>query len=109
MDLKEQLLAKRVGVETAEVEIEGVGTITIRGLSRAEYLSVQDQSDPLKAERRTLSRAMVDPVMTEADIAAWQKASGPMEINAVAMKVNELSGIGQGADKSDVPEVRDEP
>jgi len=101
---KEALLADRVTQRTAEVEIEGVGTITIRSLSRHEMIEAgrRFEGDTLGWERYTLSRAMVDPQMGEHDVAAWQKASPPGEINVVAMAVNKLSGIGQGADKSSV-------
>jgi hypothetical protein len=105
---KETLLAQRKSlIETREVEIEDVGTVTVRGLSRAVFLIAQKRwpDDALAQERYTLSFAMVDPEMTEADIATWQQNSGPYEINKVAIAVNELSGIGKGADKSGVSSV----
>lgn len=107
---KSKLLADRVTLNTEEYEIEGVGAVTVRGLSRFEFLVAQKKypDDMLKQERYTLSMALVDPEMTEDDIAAWQKASGPMEMNEVANVVNRLSGIGKGADKSGVSGVRDE-
>jgi hypothetical protein len=105
---KSALTADRVSARTGEVGIEGVGTITVRGLSRYEFITAQKLADdPLKQERYLLSRAMLDPAMNEDDVAAWQKASDPLEINRVAAKVNELSGIKQGADKSNVAAVRD--
>lgn len=103
---KAKLIAGRE-FPTAQVEIEGVGVITVRGLSRWEVLQGGKFDDNLAQERFILARAMVDPEMGEDDVAAWQKSSPPGEINAVAAKVNELSGIGQGADKSSVAEVRD--
>lgn len=99
---KELLLADRVTTRTAEVEIEGVGVVTVRALSRHEMIQGGKIDDRSAQERYILSRAMVDPEMGEHDVAAWQKASIPGEINAVAMVVNELSGIKKGADKSSV-------
>lgn len=99
---KSALLADRVSDKTAEVEIEGVGTVVVRALSRHEMIQGGKIDDSAAQERYVLSRAMVDPPMGEHDIAAWQKSSIPGEINKVAMKVNELSGIGKGADKSSV-------
>jgi hypothetical protein len=106
---KSKLVANRVGLNTGEVEIEGVGTITVRGLSRYEFLvaSKKYPDDNLLQERFILAAAMVDPEMTEGDVADWQKASPPAEINAVAVEVNRLSGIGKGADKSGVSGLRD--
>ena len=102
---KNALTADRVTGVTGEVEIEGVGTITVRALSRHEMIQGGKIEDGEAQERYILSCAMIDPVMGEHDIAAWQKNSIPGEINRVAAKVNELSGIGKGADKSSVPEV----
>ena len=99
---KASLLTDRVSDRTAEVEIEGVGTVTIRALSRWEMIQGGKLEDTMEQERFILSKAMVDPPMGEHDIAAWQKCSPPGEINAVANKVNELSGIGKGADKSSI-------
>jgi hypothetical protein len=103
---KTELLTDRVTLNTAEVPIEGVGTITVRGLSRFELLVAEKKypDDNLKKERFILSTAVVDPAgLTESDVEKWQKASGPMEINAVADMINKLSGIGKGAEKSAVP------
>lgn len=99
---KSALLADRVSINTAAVEIEGVGAVTVRGLSRYELLlaSKKYPDDTLKQERFVLSCGLVDPKLTEDDVEAWQKASGPMEINAVAQRINELSGIAEGAAKS---------
>ena len=99
---KSRLLADRVSDKTAEVEIDGVGTVVVRALSRHEMITGGKIDDSAGQERYILSRAMVDPEMAEHDVAEWQKCSPPGEINAVAMKVNELSGIGKGADKSGV-------
>lgn len=99
---KKTLLTDRVAGRTADVEIEGVGTVTVRALSRHEMLQGGKLDDTEAQERYILARAMVDPPMGEHDVAAWQKCSPPGEINAVAMKVNELSGIGKGAEKRSV-------
>jgi hypothetical protein len=98
---KSALLADRVSDKTAEVEIEGVGTVTVRALSRWEMIQGGKLED-LAQERFILSKAMIDPPMGEHDVAEWQKCSPPGEINKVATVVNQLSGIGQGADKSSV-------
>lgn len=103
---KTELLTDRVTLNTAEVPIEGVGTITVRGLSRFEFLLADKKypDDNAKKERFILATAVVDPGgLTEADVERWQKSSGPMEINTVANAINQLSGIGKGAEKSAVP------
>ncbi len=101
---KSKLTADRVINTRGEHTIEGVGTIKFRALSRMEMLesSQRFEDKPLEQERFILSRAMLDPVLTEDDVAAWQAGSVPGEINEVATKINELSGIGKGAGKSGV-------
>lgn len=108
--LKQRLLAKRAGVKTEDVEIPGVGKVTVRGLTRKEMLLASQKypDDDIAKERFNLSIAMVNPRMTMDDVNTWQENSEPNEINTVAMKINELSGIGKGAAKSDVPAVREQ-
>lgn len=84
----------------ADVEIPGLGTVRVRGLSREEMLNSDAGELPtLLAERRLLAKGMVDPAMTEDEIALWQAASPAMEINIVSAKINELSGISAGVAK----------
>jgi hypothetical protein len=103
---KSKLLADRLNRDT--LEIEGVGTITVRGLSRFELLLAgknAGEQGTAVMEQHMLSMAMVDPEMTTEDVKAWQKASPAGEIMPVVNLVNRLSGVGQGADKSRVPEA----
>jgi hypothetical protein len=75
---KSKLIAGR-SFPIGEVEIEGVGTVTVRGLSRHEFIQagkVREDKGEEQQERYLLSRCMVDPEMNEDDVAAWQKASG---------------------------------
>ena len=107
-DLKARLLANRL--PTDDFEIPGIGTVRVRGLSRGEVYAIRKVStgdDDM--ERKTLARAMVDPEMTEDEIGQWQAASPAGELEPVTLKIHELSGLSEGADKSGVPGVRDEP
>jgi hypothetical protein len=97
------LLTRRI--PTGEIEIPGVGKVTVRGLSREEMIGIP-RDDMLEAERKTLAFAMVDPPMTEDQVLEWQRLSQASEINAVTMKVNELSGITEGAAKESYKSVR---
>ncbi len=106
---KNKLIADRVINARAQVRIDGVGTITVRALSRMEFLDSQDVANDGARERFVLSRAMVDPVMTEEDVKKWQEGSPGFEINMVANRINELSGLRKGADKSGLPDDGDRP
>lgn len=93
-----------MSVKTDEFEIVGVGTITLRGITRWEMLHVIHlEGKPAKQEQAMLRFGLVDPAMTEDDIAAWQKVAPGGLLNKIAMKINELSGLGKDAAKSDLP------
>jgi hypothetical protein len=95
-------------VPTGEVEIPGVGTIKVRGLTRIELLLAgKNTEDVAVMERRMLAYALTDPEMSEKDVEAWQKASPAGEIAPVVAKVNELSGVGRAAQKEAYATFRD--
>lgn len=97
---KAALLAPRLGEGVHE--ISGVGAVKIRGLSRAEVLEVRTLPDTAAADRLMVSRALLDPTLTEDEVGAWQKTSPPGEIEALTTAIVELSGMGGGASKSGV-------
>lgn len=100
---KSKLIKDRISSNTAEVDIPGVGKIVVRGLSRYELLlSGKNTEDVSLIERRTLAMAVVDPQLSEADVEQWQKHSPASEIGPVTRAIQELSGLGEGAGKSDV-------
>lgn len=108
---RESLTQTRIGLVTEDVPVEGVGLVTVRGLSRWEMLTAGKLADkgPLYMERAMVAFAAVDPVLNEDDVAAWQKAGLVHEMQPVMQKINELSGVGKGAEKSGVPGPGDEP
>jgi hypothetical protein len=103
-DLTEDKVTGQFGTHV----IPGRGKVKFRKLSRFEVLKAGEITDPLRAEQFTLSRALVAPQMTEAQVAAWQRGSGAFEINDLSHAINELSGLRKGADKSGVSEVREQ-
>lgn len=87
-----------------DVELgNGKGTVRVRALTRAEAMSCQQVKDGpgrvAAIERKMLALAMVDPEMTEAEVGRWQKASTAGEMEPVGLKVQQLSGMTEGADK----------
>jgi len=104
---KELLLKPRLAED--DVEIPGVGTVRVRALSRAEVLLVRKATDnadsidgprALVLERKMLATAMVDPVLTEAEVGQWQEASGAGELEPVTYRIQELSGMLEGSAKA---------
>lgn len=99
---KSQLLERSFSV--SEVEIPGVGTVKARGLTRGEVnvLMGMKDIDQNTFDRFVLSRALVEPKMTENDVKAWQDVALPNEIGNVIEAVMKLSGLESGAEKSGV-------
>ncbi len=98
----EDLTRDRASGREEDYHLPEVGMIRIRGLSRAEFIEAQRrfENDPGAQERYILSRCVLIPKVTEAIAGQWQKASGIQEINALAMHINEMSGLTKGAAKS---------
>lgn len=114
-DLKARLLKPRL--PEAEVEVPGIGAVRVRGLSRNEQLRAVKQGD-IEAngmpnmtrveaiERRMLVMALVDPVLTEDEVAQWQRAAPAGELEPVTQMITKLSGMEQGAEKEVVKSFR---
>ncbi|HEV8568984.1 MAG TPA: hypothetical protein VGQ92_18200 [Actinoplanes sp.] len=102
---KETLLKPRLPED--DVEIPGVGTVRVRGLSRGEVLRGQGLKG-VDLEAYMLAAGMVDPPMTRDEVKQWQAASPAGELEPVTDVISRLSGLDEGAAKSDVPEVRDD-
>ena len=101
---KAALLAARIG--EADHEIDGVGTVRIRGLSRQEVIDLQALDGGVDVrERRMVSLGLVDPQLSEDEVAQWQGSSLAGEIEALTVAIGNLSGLGVKADKSGVPGV----
>lgn len=95
-------------LKTDEVETV-VGTVLVRELTRWEMVEVfKLEENRQQQDTKAVSFGMVDPPMGEHEVMAWRKAAGNGEIERVAKKINELSGIGKDAAKSGVPGDGDE-
>ena len=96
---KELLFKSRLG--EADVELPGLGVVRVRGLTREEMLHAPKAEDePLLMERYMLATALVDPVLTQDEVARWQSVSPADEMTPLVHKINELSGIGKPAEKA---------
>lgn len=98
----EDLLAPPADVETRDVEVAGGKVVTVRGMTRMELMLTRKGSeDPAVIEQKMLAFCLVAPKLTVAQVERWQKVTGPMVIAPVTEAIRELSGLGEGADKSD--------
>ena len=96
---KDQLLKGRL--PERDVEIPDVGTVRVRGLSRAEALECQKlAADVSDLECKILSFGLVDPALSPAEVGEWYGAAPAGEIDPVTTAIQELSGLGEGAAKT---------
>ena len=54
-----------------------------------------------------LSLALLDPKLTPAEVQEWMKGAPAGEVMTVLGRFRELSGLAEGAQKSNVAPVRD--
>jgi hypothetical protein len=107
---REALLSDDRQLEEDDVELPGLGTVRVRALTRAEVLRGQKtHSGTAEIERFMISTGMVDPIMTEDEVAAWQRRAPAGELDPVAYRIQQLSKMDTGADKEQYKSLRDEP
>lgn len=104
---KEELLQNRLS--EAEVEIPGLGSVRVRGMSRYEFMVVQrimeTKGYPV-GERYMLHLCLVEPALTEDEAALLVKGSPAGELAPVTEKIRELSGIQDTSAKEAYKSVR---
>lgn len=103
---KDALLKGRTGQE--DIEIQGVGTVRVRPLTRGEALEVADKPlDAAEMERKIVAWGLVEPVLSEDDVKAWQDSSPAGEIQAVVDAIVRLSGMEKHAAKQAYRQFRE--
>ena len=95
---KETLL--KSALPETEVDIPGRGTVRVRALTRAEALRLQ-HADIVEADALAIHHGLIEPPVTLDEarevVAGW----GATEIQPLVTAVMALSGLVEGAQKSD--------
>lgn len=87
---KSRLLERHL--PTGTVELEGIGTITVRALSRREAQEMHDAPEK-EREIRGIALGMVDPKLTVEEVTLWSENGTVDELLTVTRKILELSGM----------------
>ncbi|KXK61952.1 hypothetical protein AWW66_10960 [Micromonospora rosaria] len=83
-----------------DVELPGVGTVRVRGLTRGQIVEIsKGMNEGRDMEPRSLSWALVDPELTEDEARELIQVAPFGEIEAISNTINRLSGIAGRADK----------
>lgn len=103
----ESLTAPDVADDVQDVELSDGTFVTIRGLSRFELIvHGKDTDDASIIEARNVSACLVEPRLSFGQAQAWQKrARANGDWSRVTRAIRDLSGLGEGADKSDLRTV----
>lgn len=89
------------------VALPGLGDVRVRGLTRAEAVSLAEHKDNTGAlERIIIHMGLVEPSLTMDEVNSWYASSPAGLTDLIISAVEDLSGMKKGADKSGVPGVR---
>lgn len=93
--------------DTSDVELSDGTYVTIRGLSRFELINHgKNTDDSALIEARNVAACLVEPPLSLGQAQAWQKrARANGDWSRVTRAIRDMSGLGEGADKSDLREV----
>lgn len=93
---KEALLKSGLPEET--VTIEGLGSVRVRSISRAEFLKLR-QSDSEAWEIGLVAAGMVDPALTEDEVREWHGTVAPKLFDDLAAEILRVSGLRKVVDQ----------
>lgn len=104
---KATLLAKRTG-DRRTVTVPGLGDVVVRGLTRAEVLSIQScgPTEAAEIEALLVSMAMVEPALSLDEVKQWQAVAPAGELEPISQAVQELSGLHTVAVKEQMQRFR---
>jgi hypothetical protein len=93
-----------------DVEVPGVGTVRVRGLSRAEAMAVEGCKGTEAKERKIIFLGLLDPDdMSEHEVGEWMRTAPAGELDPVSRRIGQLSGLLAESPKSGLPGPGDEP
>lgn len=104
---KEALFTVRLPED--DVEVNGVGSVRVRGLSRANANAIKGHQGTEKFELMILHFGMVNPALTEAEAAKWLNAAAYGELEPVLTRIGELSGLMEESAKEAVKDFVEDP
>jgi hypothetical protein len=100
MDFKEMMAAALPYAKVEALEVEGLGTVKVRGLTRSESLIVgKSEGDPTSTERTMLRYGLVEPALTEAQIKEWLAVAPNDHVDPITKAIARLSGMIKSSEK----------
>lgn len=89
--------------DTEDVDLPGGLRVRVRGLTRFELLVNAKGTDASQViEARNLATCLLEPRMSVEQVERWQRSTTPNVIAPVVEALRRLSGLADGAQKSNV-------
>lgn len=82
----------KTGLPEETVSVDGLGTVRVRSLSRAEFMEVRDR-DRAGWEIGLVAFGLIDPALTEEEVRAWRETITPRVFDDLAGEVLRVSGL----------------
>jgi len=107
-DLKAALLAPEdLDANTVDIEIEGIGTVTVRPLTREDSHLVAKKKTAIEAEIQMIVLGMVNPQLTFDEAKALTKKRAGI-VQTITDTISQISGMGEGARKEAIADFLSE-
>lgn len=100
---REEILARKTGRGVATLP-DG-SQVGIRALTRDEVIVSQEIEGIAAKDTYIIAAGMTDPKLSVEDVAAWAATADAGDLVTVSEAIATLSGLKQGADKSNVSGV----
>lgn len=99
-DLKAKLLGPRVGADAgAYVDVEGVGRLYLKPLTRREALALNDVDTLEEKDNLLIHYGVAEPKLTLDEVRAWAEVATAGELSAVSEAIATISGMTKGSAK----------
>lgn len=96
----DDLLAETAEDGAEDITLGSGKKVRIRGLTRAEHLWIgKGTDDAVEIEARMVSKALIQPPMTLAQVKKWQETGRSSAVSEISDHIRQMSGFGKGAAK----------
>lgn len=106
MPTRDEILNRKIGHGT--VDVPGLGTFTIRPLSRNEAMRVHRCDTEQEGENLLVSLGLVEPAMTVDDVEQWAAMDGSAgDLQALSIAIGTISGMMTTSGKESYKSLRE--
>lgn len=109
----DDLVDGAAGDDAEDLVLPSGRKVRVRGLSRYEWFLAgknAPEGDPNLFETQIIAMGLIIPAMTPAQVGRWRRRPGTYpDLSVLSDKIRTMTGVDEGAAKSDIREVREQP